>query len=180
MRSSVEITSQRVLIAGGRPHAVRLLRQIFEMLGVRLVHQSGFVNGAVELLRTHRFVAVFCDENLEDARAGDFIHAARRSPGLVDPLLPIFLVCSGPKRKDIEAARDLGFTDVLTRPVSAATILRKIRSATGNPRPFIVAGAFFGPDRRTGARGFAGGERRTRQPKKVRLPHPGETAVIED
>jgi len=53
-----------------------------------------------------------------------------------------------------------------------ATVRRKLRSALVQPRPFIVAGEFFGPDRRTGEKSWKGRERRLRQPRKIRLPPP--------
>jgi CheY-like chemotaxis protein len=168
MREPDDLNSLRVLIAGGRPHSVQLLRQIFDMLGIRRVHAEAQLDAAIDLLRTHQFSAVFCDEQIGDSDA--FVASARRAPDLVDPMVPIFLVCGSPKRRDVEAARDLGFTDVLTRPVSAATISRKLTTATIHPRPFIASNEFFGPDRRTAARGWTGGERRTRTPRKIKVP----------
>ncbi len=159
----------RVLIVSGRPHTVQILRQVLTMLGIRRVRSAVLSQTAIELLCANSFAAVFCDEELTDGDADAFIVAARRSPGLVNPMVPIFLVCAGPKRHNIEAARDMGFTDVLARPLSAATVRRKLRTALIQPRPFIVAGEFFGPDRRAGARSWAGGERRTRQPRKIKI-----------
>ena len=93
-------------------------------------------------------------------------------------MLPIFLICSSPVRRQVESARDDGVTDVLVRPVSAATIIRKLRIATLAPRPFILADDFFGPDRRgRGRRPFAGLERRKRAPKKLSVS-PDETAAF--
>jgi len=178
MREAEDINSLRVLIAGGRPHSVQLLRQIFDMLGIRRVHVAAQLDAAIEFLRTYRYAAVFCDEQIGDPDA--FVSSARRAPDLVDPMVPIFLVCGGPKRRDVEAARDLGFTDVLTRPVSAATVSRKLTTATTHPRPFIASSAFFGPDRRTAARGWSGGERRTRAPRKIKVPKRTDLRLTDD
>ena len=80
----------------------------------------------------------------------------------------------GPRRRDVEMARDVGNTDVLTRPVSAKTIMRELHLAVAEPRPFIAASDFFGPDRCTGARShFRGSDRRKRQPRKVKVAAPG-------
>lgn len=167
-----EFSSMRILIAGGRPHNVQILRQIFDMLGVRRIQVVPRTVSAIDLLRTHHFTAVFCDEPLDDSDVDAFVHAARRTPGVINAMVPIFLVCGAPKRHDVEAARDLGFTDVLSRPVSASTVLRKLRSAIGHPRPFIAAGDFFGPDRRATARSWKGDERRRKLPRKVRVAAP--------
>jgi two-component system chemotaxis response regulator CheY len=114
--------------------------------------------------------AVFCDENAPKIDGAEFAVAARRAPGISNPMIPIFLVCASPRRKDVVTARDVGVTDVIVRPFSAATIERKLRAALDAPRPFIKAGNFFGPDRRVDQRPpYKGSERRTRTPRKVRV-----------
>lgn len=164
-----DFSSLRMLVVGGRPHTVQLLRQILDMLGVRRVLAAGEMPEAIEMLRTQRFAAVFCDEHVGDKASDAFVLAARRTPGLINPMVPIFLVSGGPKRRDVESARDLGFTDVLARPLSAATVMRKVRTALGHPRPFIAAEDFFGPDRRSPARVWTGRDRRKRQPRRLRV-----------
>jgi hypothetical protein len=70
----------------------------------------------------------------------------------------------------VVTARDVGVTNVIVRPFSAATIERKLRAALDAPRPFIKAGSFFGPDRRVDHRPpYKGGERRSRTPRKLRV-----------
>lgn len=164
----------RILVVGGRPHSVQLLRQVFDILGIRRVQSAPETTAAIDLLRTHAFAAVFCDEHLGETDPEAFAHAARRTPGLYNPMVPIFLVSSGPRRREVEAARDTGFTDVLARPLSASTVLRKLKNALGNPRPFIAAGEFFGPDRRSVARKWLGSDRRKRQPRKVKVAMPSD------
>jgi two-component system chemotaxis response regulator CheY len=130
-------------------------------------------------LRLQLFTAVLCDENAAGVGARAFGYAARRTSGLLNPLIPIFLVCAGPRRRDVEAARDLGFTDVLTRPVSAATVIRKLKLALGKPRPFIASTDFFGPDRRAPQRsGFRGPDRRTRKARQVKVGAPGDQVLV--
>lgn len=167
-----KIDNLRVLIVGGRAHSVQLLRQVFAILGIRRVQSAPETTTAIDLLRTHVFGAVFCDEHLGETDPETFAFAARRTPDVRDPMVPIFLVSSGPRRRDVEAARDIGFTDVLARPLSASTVLRKLRNAIANPRPFIVANDFFGPDRRSTARKWLGNDRRKRQPRKVKIGTP--------
>lgn len=162
----------RVLIVGGRPYAVGTLKTAFDLAGVRRVSAVADGDRALVVLRDRMVDAVFCDDGVEPVDGVPFPLAARRSEGLVNPLVPVFLVCGGAPRRAVERARDDGITDVLARPVSAATVMRKLSAACRTPRPFIVSSAFFGPDRRSAVRGpFAGTDRRQRQPSKVRLPH---------
>jgi len=61
--------------------------------------------------------------------------------------------------------------DVICRPVSPKTIGIKLRGVLAQPRPFIAAPGFFGPDRRAKSRatGTPAQERRTRAAKKTKV-----------
>jgi DNA-binding response OmpR family regulator len=123
---------------------------------------------ALDALRTHPFTAVFCDSRLDPVDGVPFPLAARRTPGLLNPMIPIFALASFPSREDVERARDEGITDVLAQPVSAAVIVRKLKASLACPRPFIAAPDFFGPDRRMRKQPTdLDHERRTRQAKKI-------------
>jgi two-component system chemotaxis response regulator CheY len=88
---------------------------------------------------------------------------------MLNPTIPIFLMQSTARRRQVVKARDSGATDVLTTPISPRTLAAKLRIATKHPKPFIVAQEFFGPDHRAKVRpAFIGADRRKRTPKKVR------------
>ena len=98
-----------------------------------------------------------------------FALAARRSQMLLNPMIPIFAVYGGARRRDVETARDQGINDVICRPMSLKTVTDKLRAALAAPRPFIAAPEFFGPDRRARELPWRGEDRRTRAPKKIRV-----------
>lgn len=169
MEKSV-LRNLRVLIVGGRPHAVTTLRTAFGLIGMGNVDAVQEPQRALQYLRERACDAVFCDEETGEVDGLSFALAARKAPGVLNPMLPIFLVCGAPKRRQVEGARDDGLTDVLVRPISASTIVRKLRAAVQAPRPFILAGGFFGPDRRSSGRNrFFGTDRRKRTPKKLKV-----------
>ena len=113
--------------------------------------------------------------------AAAFPLAARRTQGLLNPMIPFFLTCHGPRRVQVEAARNAGVTDVLARPISAATVKRKLLQAIVRPRAFIASTEFFGPDRRGKERiQHKGPERRARQPRKVKVSKAASQTRYED
>ena len=173
----LDLKSLHVLLVCAKPHVAQVMRQVLGIAGILDVELAADAPAAIERLRHECFDAVFCDEAVGES---DFGRAARRSEGLLDPMLPIFLVYGGPRRRDVETARDLGYTDVLTRPVSATTIMRKLRLAVERPRPFIVAPEFFGPDRRAETRGHVRrNDRRKRQPKKIKIAPAARGEIVE-
>lgn len=170
MSGKKDFADLRVLLVGGKPHAVQTLRTVLTALGLRHVIAVADGPAAIAHLENQAVAAVFCDETTARIDGIEFAVAARRAQGIINPMVPIFLVCASPRRRDIVTARDVGVTDVIVRPFSASTVARKLRTALEAPRPFIKAGAFFGPDRRVEHRPpYKGSERRTRTPRKVRV-----------
>lgn len=176
MAGRANIRKARVLLVCGRAHTVQVLRTTFGMLNLKSVVVMPTAAGALDALKIHPFTAVFCDGAIEEVDGMPFTLAARRLPGMLNPMIPIFTLASFPSRADVERARDQGVTDVLAQPVSATVIVRKLRTALAHPRPFIAAADFFGPDRRTrDSKSYFDTDRRSRQPKKVTLPVPPST-----
>ena len=76
-------------------------------------------------------------------------------------MIPIFLLQENPCRRDVEKARDVGATDVLTTPISPKTIITKLRKSAASlhrrqrilrPRPpRRISPAYHGSDRRNRA-----------------------------
>lgn len=61
---------------------------------------------------------------------------------------PIILLSSPRPRSDIERARDAGATEFLVTPLAPITMINRLKSMQSQPRTFIEASRFTGPDRR--------------------------------
>lgn len=178
-REKTDFRVLRILLVGGKPYVVQTLRTVLGGAGVREIEYAPDSTRALEILRHQVFSAIFCDETAEPVEGVKFAIAARRTPGMVNPLLPIFMISGRAHKNLIENARDEGLTDVLARPISTATIIRKLRTALEFPRSFIASPEFFGPDRRSASRSaFYGQDRRKNRPKKVRLPPSAQAALL--
>jgi PleD family two-component response regulator len=166
--TKLDLAAARILIVGARGHAGSTLRTVLTVAGVNRIVLMDEPARALDMLGTERFTAVFVEGGtmLDDL---PFAQAARRSPGLLNPMIPIFVVYAGARRRDVERSRDDGVTDVICRPVSPKTVSNKLRAALAAPRPFIAAPDFFGPDRRAKERPWRGQDRRTVTPKKTKV-----------
>jgi two-component system, chemotaxis family, chemotaxis protein CheY len=165
-----DFSAHRILIVGAKTHTLGLLRSILGVMGVSNILQAEESGRALELLATEGFSTVFCTPDAQPIDGMSFPVAARRKDGMLNPMIPIFMVQERARRRDVEVARDIGVTDVLTTPVSPKTIMTKLKAAELNPRPFIVSNEFFGPDRRAKNRmPWSGEERRKRQAKKTKV-----------
>jgi len=168
-----EFSELKLLLLGGKSHGMAMLRAVLTIIGVSRVSLVEDARRALDMLCAENFDAVFFDLTAAPVDGMPFAVAARRSSAAVNPLIPLFLLQDHVRRREVELARDLGASDVLTCPLSPKTVMTKLRAALTTPRAFIAAPAFFGPDRRTVARGFFGGaDRRVQPARKVRLQKP--------
>lgn len=164
-----DLADLRVLLVGNRGHVMATLRAVLGVAGISRIVQAERPDRALDLLGMDQFAAVYCEHG-SMAQDLPFAVAVRRLPSMLNPMIPIFTLASRAYRRDVEKARDLGATDVLTMPVSPRTLIEKLDAALAAPRPFILAPDFFGPDRRSrGREAFVGRERRFRVPRKQRI-----------
>ena len=165
-----DFSGLRVLVVGAKTPTIQLLRSVLGIAGVVNISHVETSRRALELLSIEHFNAVFCDQKLDLPEGEPFVAAARRNKSVLNPMIPIFMMQERARRRDVEAARDIGVTDVVTIPISPKTLVTKLQVATHTPRAFIVAPDFFGPDRRNKARPtYFGADRRKRTAKKTKV-----------
>lgn len=162
------LAKARVLVVGAKGYAGPLLRTVLAAAGITRITLIDEPRRALDLLCAEHFEAVFVEGEVQ-LDGVPFALAARRSQMLLNPMIPIFAVYGGPRRHDVEKARDEGVTDVICRPMSPKTVADKLFNAITAPRPFIAAPEFFGPDRRAKERPWRGQDRRSVTPKKTRV-----------
>ncbi len=165
-----DFSTHRVLLVGAKTHALLLMRDVMNIAGIGKIVYAEKGARALELLGMEHFNAVLFEHDLEKIDGLAFAKAARRGDAVLNPMIPIFAFAERARRRDVETARDLGVTDVLTTPISPRTITSKLKAAAENPRAFIVGREFFGPDRRSKSRGpYYGADRRTRAARKTKM-----------
>ena len=82
------------------------------------------------------------------------------------------ILCSAYASEDIvRMARDVGANEALVKPVSAIKMARRILHVVDNPRPYVKAPSFFGPDRRRREGKFKGEDRRKMKAEEIRQNH---------
>ena len=83
-----------------------------------------------------------------------------------DVTVPVVLISPGADFAKVAAARDAGMNDVIVKPVSIDTIERKLTSLVLEPKAFVTARAFVGPDRRRAGDRRQFGERTASQERR--------------
>lgn len=143
-----DLTGKEILIVDTSGHSRRLLRQIFTLLGFPNITCISSTSEALEILRDRFFHIVFCDESAGPRSPADFAKSLRCDLGTGNVIIPLVLISSAAKFDEVKAWRDAGGNDVIVKPVSTEVIKARIASLILNPKPFVTAKTFIGPDRR--------------------------------
>lgn len=81
--------------------------------------------------------------------------------------LPVIVVSGYTTEKVTMATRDLGVNETLVKPISGTGLASRICSVIDNPRPFVKAPHYFGPDRRRQQIPYPGEDKRITEPEIV-------------
>jgi len=103
-----------------------------------------------------------------------WIRSSKESPNRMTP----FIMLSGAADEDyVHSARDLGTTDFMAKPFSAAIVYNHIAKVIENPRQFVTTTNYFGPDRRRRKKVEVTLERRVKNDKDVTIVYSQEKVV---
>lgn len=132
------------------------------LLSMNIVNIRGCydTDTCIELMAEEPPDIVMTDILFRDCDGLDLIRRIRQAENGVDRYTPILVLTGQTNMSDVLAARDAGTTEFLTKPVSVGSLHDRLVWMVENPRPFIKASGFVGPDRRRAMRGYEGMERR--------------------
>lgn len=152
--------SSRVLVADSTPHMAALVGQMLRALGRRTVHEAYEAHRAMFELRRLPFGLLIIDADLAGLDGVAFTRKLRADTECQNRHLPVIMMSAAPETCRIAEARDAGITEFLRKPFAASHLQTRLDSIAANPRGFIEAESYNGPDRRRRMASPAGGERR--------------------
>ena len=143
-----EITKQGVLVADHSPHMASLITAMLRSLGRKDIREAYDATKAMLELRRRVFDVIIVDDDLEGVDGVAFTKKLRALTDCKNRLVPIIMMSAAPDAKRIAEARDAGVTEFLRKPFAANHLQARLLNIEANPRGFIEAGEFKGPDRR--------------------------------
>lgn len=148
MGQSCYLSNIKFLIVDDNAFMRTVIRRILGALGVQDVREAGDGAEALKILQTWPADIVLLDWEMTPFDGIEFTHMVRTSSDIQNPYMPIIMVSGYSEYWRISSARDAGVTEFLVKPISANGLFSRIRNVIENPRPFVAAPGFFGPDRR--------------------------------
>ena len=97
----------------------------------------------------------------------------RRHKESPDRFMPVLMLTANTDLEGIVEARDMGVTEMMTKPFSMKTLTDKVQSIIDNPRQFIQAPLYFGPDRRRRQMPLKGANRRVTKEADMEIHYVG-------
>lgn len=94
----------------------------------------------------------------------DLLKSIRNVEISPNSLVPFIAAASTSSASYVRRARDSGATEFLRLPISSTTLIERIIHVVENPRVFVRAKDYLGPDRRRKQRPFQGPDRRQTPP----------------
>ncbi len=142
------ITKRGVLVADHSAHMAALVGVMLRNLGRKDIREVTDADQAMLELRRRAFEIIIVDDALDGMDGVAFTRKLRAATDCQNRLVPIIMMSSAPDAKRIADARDAGVTEFLRKPFAANHLQSRLTNIETNPRGFIEAGEYKGPDRR--------------------------------
>lgn len=173
-----------VLVVDDNTFMLKLLVDTLKTLGITDTVAESDCAGAIRRLKLSRTdpaeaglgeVDLIMSDYLMPAVDGNlFLRWIRTGDGVPDRFVPFIMVSGAADQHVVEEARDAGVTEFLAKPYSAKAVALRLLSVINNPRPFVLAQGFFGPDRRRSKVPVRVERRRTRK-SEIQVVKPDST-----
>jgi CheY-like chemotaxis protein len=138
----------KILLVDDNQHMRLLLIEILRAIGVRQVYEAMDGSEALSILRSTAIDVVFTDLSMNGLDGIDFVQLVRNATDSPNPFVPIVMITGHSTERRVNEARNAGVNEFLVKPVTARGVIHRLTLLIENPRPFVRAGDYFGPDRR--------------------------------
>jgi len=142
----------RALIVEDNEHMRILLRALLNAANIRKIKECSDGAEALVALPLYEPDFVLTDLSMAPMDGIEFTRTVRALANVQLNVMPIVMVTGHTEKKRIEAARDAGVTELLVKPVAAASLFQRIEEIILRPRPFVRSKSYYGPCRRRHAK----------------------------
>lgn len=145
-----KLASANILLAEDSPFMSDLIGAMLEAFGVTRVQRTGDGQEALHLMENspEPIDLVIADWQMEPMSGMAFLKHVRQELQGRARRMPIIICTAHTDLERVIALRDAGANEVLTKPVSPASVYERLTRALIRPRPFVAEDAYTGPCRR--------------------------------
>lgn len=126
-----------------------LLKDYLRRYGISNVIEADCSGEALRLFAMHKIDVLLTNFKMPDMYGDSLVWCLRRSPNERLRRIPAIMISAYSDRDHICRARDSGVDQFVPKPCTATDLHVGIRKAVFEPKPFVVAPDYIGPDRRS-------------------------------
>ncbi len=145
---SSPLKNYRILIVDADVELSGVLKNMLSEMGFVHLHSCRSGREAINLLRNTPFDFLITEWNTQHINGLELLKHIRRSPESPNCTIPVIMLTGRAEVADVRMARDYGINEYVVKPFSARTIYSRLERIIEQPRGFVVAKGFVGPDRR--------------------------------
>lgn len=149
-----------VLVADPSQHMVTLVASMLRTLGVKNITEVNDSHAAQFALTRQTYDVLLVDEALAPLDGVKLTRKLRQDAEAANRQTVVVMTFAIAELRRITEARDAGVTEFIRKPLSAAILAARIETALANPREFVAAEDYVGPDRRRKRAAISGEDRR--------------------
>jgi DNA-binding response OmpR family regulator len=157
------LKNYRILVIDADVELAHVLKAMLREMGFVDVHLTRSGKDAISLMQTMNFDFIITEWNTQQVDGLKLLEFVRRSPQSANPTIPIIMLTGRAEKVDVATARNYGINEYVIKPFTAKSIYSRLERIIEQPRGFVVAKSFVGPDRRSKAQPPGTKERRTRK-----------------
>jgi len=143
---SYKVQELTILIVDSQPPVIELIRSVLQMFGIKKIHSATTKERGLHDAEEIRPDLMIVDWEIVNSTGVEFTKSFRQSSP--NPYVPIIFMTSFTSKKKVVEARDAGITEFLAKPFTAEKLYKRIEAIVENPRLFVIAPEYLGPDRR--------------------------------
>lgn len=155
------------LVVDDNAHMRRLVRSLLQAFGATHIQEAADGSAAFQHMEMQMPDVVITDFVMQPMDGVAFTRKLRNEPGKADPFVPVIMMTGYTELDRVIEARDAGVTEIVVKPLTAASLYSRLAAVIEKPRPFVRTGSYFGPDRRRRQEAFDGSDRRRVPPATV-------------
>ena len=136
------------MVVDDNGYSLKLTTQTLLGFGMHSRHLCSSADQARKFLAANVVDLLIVDCDMPEEDGYDLVRWLRHSGMDPNAFAPVLMISGHIRRSMVDKARDCGANFIVTRPLTPSVLLERILWLARDPRPFIQAGDYLGPDRR--------------------------------
>lgn len=142
------LSTIHVLVVDDNPHMRSIVVAILRGVGIGVIKEASDGADALGVMRAGIPDLIIADLNMSPIDGLEFTQMVRTAADSPYPFVPIIMMTGHTERSKVIQARDAGVNELVSKPISAKTLLDRIIAVIDRPRPFVKSPNYTGPCRR--------------------------------